>query len=179
MDVPDLGQLELEEETGWHYSSPIEMQPLPGRPRRFVFDDFVDEADLLEQVAVAFRFRDADPSVIRSGTEWVHAYYLDIVRSGQDGGYQVEPASMTAAEEVWNHVTFPNDIHVSRDDDNRLFIDLECECSWEPEHGLQLVLEGGTRVTKVSEYDGHLTNAHALARPDLEGLVYVPIGFAS
>ena len=50
---------------------------------------------------------------------------------------------------------------------------IECGCDWEPEHGLELVLEDGARVTKVGPYDGHLTNAAAYADPTLESVVYV------
>lgn len=41
------------------------------------------------------------------------------------------------------------------------FVALENECGWEPEHGLMIVLKNGCVVTKVSPYDGHLTNRHA------------------
>jgi hypothetical protein len=49
---------------------------------------------------------------------------------------------------------------------------LECECDWEPEHGLQIVVRHGASVTKVGQFDGHLTNAADYARDDLEGIVY-------
>ena len=41
------------------------------------------------------------------------------------------------------------------------FVALENECDWEPEHGLMLVFKGGRKITKISGYDGHLTNRHA------------------
>lgn len=43
---------------------------------------------------------------------------------------------------------------------------------WEPEHGLQIVLRADRAATKVDPYDGHLTNAAAFNRDDLEGIVY-------
>lgn len=49
----------------------------------------------------------------------------------------------------------------------------ECECSWEPEHGLQLVFRGGRTISKVGPFDGHLTNTSAFGREDLAGIVYV------
>jgi hypothetical protein len=49
---------------------------------------------------------------------------------------------------------------------------LECECDWEPEHGLQIVFRDGREVTKVGPYDGHLTNSAAYANDDLDGIVY-------
>jgi len=51
------------------------------------------------------------------------------------------------------------DVSVQRDGPGEpVYVSVECECSWEPEHGLQLVFRGGARVTKVGPYDGHLTN---------------------
>lgn len=44
--------------------------------------------------------------------------------------------------------------------------------SWEPEHGLQLVVEDGLRVCKVGPYDGHVTQALASGDPGLLGVVY-------
>ena len=59
------------------------------------------------------------------------------------------------------------------------FVALENECAWEPEHGLMLVLKEGRAVTKVSEYDGHLTNGHAFANDSIpEDSVYWPMSGA-
>ena len=78
-----------------------------------------------------------------------------------------------APEDVWRHVQLGDELWVQRAQSGRWFVSIECECDWEPEHGLQLVLEDGARVTKVGPYDGHLTNAAAYADPTLEGVVYV------
>jgi hypothetical protein len=43
----------------------------------------------------------------------------------------------------------------------RSYISFEGNVSWDPEHGLRLVVEHGLRVCKVGQYDGHHTNAHA------------------
>ncbi|WP_424556342.1 DUF6985 domain-containing protein [Streptacidiphilus pinicola] len=42
---------------------------------------------------------------------------------------------------------------------------LECECAWEPEHGLQIVFRRGCSVSKVGPFDSHLTNVSAFALP--------------
>ncbi|WP_420847686.1 DUF6985 domain-containing protein [Natronosporangium hydrolyticum] len=63
---------------------------------------------------------------------------------------------------------------VSRDPgrDQRVYVSIECECAWEPEHGLQIVFRDGAAVTKVGPYDGHLTNSAAYADDTLDGVVY-------
>jgi hypothetical protein len=40
--------------------------------------------------------------------------------------------------------------------DQRVYVSVECECDWEPEHGLQIVFRDGATVTKVGPYDGHV-----------------------
>lgn len=43
-----------------------------------------------------------------------------------------------------------------------------CECDWEEEHGLQLVFRQGKKLTRISDQDGHLTEADAYDKPDEE-----------
>jgi hypothetical protein len=60
---------------------------------------------------------------------------------------------------VWDHVSFGTEFHVERGfDDQEVYVSVACECSWEPEHGLQLVFKEGRCVSRVGPYDGHLTN---------------------
>jgi hypothetical protein len=56
-----------------------------------------------------------------------------------------------------------------------VYVSVGCECDWEVEHGLQIVFRDGATVTKVGPFDGHLTNASAHARDDLEGVVYYSV----
>jgi hypothetical protein len=71
-------------------------------------------------------------------------------------------------------VSFGGEFHVDRSaDDGQVYVSIECACTWEPEHGLQLVFRGGRTVSKVGPFDGHLTNASAFGRHDLGGAVYV------
>jgi hypothetical protein len=81
--------------------------------------------------------------------------------------------------DVWSYVHFGSELHVSRrtkgDVEDGVYLSIECNCDWEPEHGMQLVLRDGRTVSKVSPYDGHLTNADACDDPRLMGVVYVPM----
>ncbi|MFC7668884.1 DUF6985 domain-containing protein [Hymenobacter humi] len=43
---------------------------------------------------------------------------------------------------------------------------MESECEWEVEHGLQLVFRQGRMLTRVSQYDGHLTESQAEDIPE-------------
>ena len=81
---------------------------------------------------------------------------------------------------VWEHVSLhhPPIVGPSLDDRNGLlhsgvaYIDFEGSCTWEEEHGLQLVFLHGERLIKVSPYDGHPTNAHACSNPAMLEVIF-------
>jgi hypothetical protein len=78
--------------------------------------------------------------------------------------------------DIWEHVEFRNipewRVGGGPLSPGRSYLSFEGEVSWEPEHGLQLVCEDGRRVCKVSEYDGHVTVAHAYGDQSLLGVIY-------
>ena len=69
--------------------------------------------------------------------------------------------------DIWKFVR-PSGITVTRRPygDHDIFIDITCYCAWEEEHGLQLVFRQGKKLTRVSQVDGHLTDADAYDIPD-------------
>jgi len=71
--------------------------------------------------------------------------------------------------EIWKYVQ-PTDIYIARRpyQDENIYVDINCECDWEQEHGLQLVFRQGKKITRVSQIDGHLTDADAFDKPDIE-----------
>ncbi len=79
----------------------------------------------------------------------VYAYYAKWLAAGF-----TEPLPIHAPEDVWNHVHAPAEVLFCRDAEG-VYALISCSCDWEPEHGLQLVLRDGHRLTRVSTYDGH------------------------
>ncbi|MVN77687.1 hypothetical protein GO988_15245 [Hymenobacter sp. HMF4947] len=71
--------------------------------------------------------------------------------------------------EIWGFV-WPSDIYVSRRPyrEPDIYVQIACECDWEQEHGLQLIFRQGKKITRVSEQDGHLTEADAYGKADEE-----------
>lgn len=69
--------------------------------------------------------------------------------------------------EIWNFIA-PTDIYLSRRHrrDHDIYVQISCECDWEVEHGLQLVFKQGKQLTRISDQDGHLTEADAYDKPD-------------
>ena len=77
--------------------------------------------------------------------------------------------------DIWEHVQFDHPPQWQLGGGplapGRSYLSFEGEVPWEPEHGLQLVLEEGRHVCKVSPYDGHVTIAHAYGDSSLLGIV--------
>jgi hypothetical protein len=71
--------------------------------------------------------------------------------------------------EIWNFI-HPTEIYVTRRPykEHDVYLMLACECDWEQEHGLQLVFKQGKQLTRISDQDGHLTEAGAYDKPDEE-----------
>jgi hypothetical protein len=71
--------------------------------------------------------------------------------------------------EVWQFV-HPTEIHVVRRpyEEPDIYVQVYCNCDWEIEHGLQLVFKQGKKITRISQQDGHLTEADAYNIPDEE-----------
>lgn len=71
--------------------------------------------------------------------------------------------------EIWKFI-HPSEIYVTRRPykEQDLYVFVACECEWEQEHGLQLVFRQGKKLTRISDQDGHLTEADAYNKPDEE-----------
>ena len=74
--------------------------------------------------------------------------------------------------EIWNFI-YPEEIYVTRRHrrDEDIYINVTCECEWEQEHGLQLVFRQGKKLTRISDQDGHITEADAYDKPDEEDVL--------
>jgi hypothetical protein len=76
---------------------------------------------------------------------------------------------ITDKNEIWNFI-HPTEIYVTRRPykEQDIYVQVACECDWEQEHGLQLVFRQGLKLTRISDQDGHLTEADAYDKPDEE-----------
>lgn len=168
MDIPGLGTVTAEDD--WYSSDPVPVPVLGGGDFRFLvvgYDEDEHPADFFRAVAT---FLALDESVLHAATDAVFAYYSDVAEMCAAGGYPCVAIARPA--DVWRHVRPGPEPMVERSGD-RVYISVESECDWEPEHGLQIVFRDGAVVTKVGPYDSHLTNAGAFGRDDLGDEVYV------
>jgi hypothetical protein len=71
--------------------------------------------------------------------------------------------------EIWKFI-HPSEIYVTRRHykEQDMYVQIACGCDWEQEHGLQLVFRQGKKLTRISDQDGHLTEADAYGKPDEE-----------
>lgn len=173
MHLPGIGRLTLDEDLDWYYSEPVSSSSLRGATGRLVIGaDLLGDVPPDDLTAVARAFLSGDDRSLTEASQHVHDYYLDTVREAGQQGWVLPVPRITEPADVWAQVGFGSEWHLERDH-GFVYVSVECECAWEPEHGLQLVFRDGRTVTKVGPYDGHLTNAAAYARPELADVVYV------
>jgi hypothetical protein len=174
MQIPGLGNVVEDADLDWYRSEAIPVSVLGGAPCRFVVDGY-DADPAPEDFQAAIRtFLSLDRSALTAAAPSIFAYYRDImddvVAAGDDDWY----VEIGDPHDVFDHIRLGNEPTVARDasSDRHVYVSLECECEWEPEHGLQIVFRDGRTVTKVGPYDGHLTNSAAHADDRLDGVVY-------
>jgi hypothetical protein len=174
MQIPGLGPVVEDTELGWHRSRPIPVPVLGGTPCVIAVEDY-DADPAKDDFHAAIRaFLALDPSALTAAAPWIYAYYRDVmddVVAAGDDGYHV---AIDGPHDVLEHVRLGTEPLVTRDayGDRRVHVSVECECDWEPEHGLQVVFREGRTVTKVGPYNGHFTNSAAYADDSLDGVVY-------
>jgi hypothetical protein len=171
VDVPGLGPL-IQDSLGRYVSAPIEIAALRGATCRIVFEGLDKEPEQPGLFAVARQFIELDETPLTNALPYILEYYRDTLAEAALTGDPTARHTIAAPDQVWSHVEVGPDARVVRDRDGTPYVDLECECDWDPEHGLNIVFREGSVVTKVGPYDGALTNATA-QRPDLHNVVYL------
>lgn len=111
--------------------------------------------------------------VFKMAEPYIFKYYQDMNSTcwePEDPEYLV----IASPDKVWEHIQVGREPMVSRRayGDKAIYVSFECECEWEPEHGLQIVLRNGRELVKISPFDGHLTNSDAFADSSLEHVIY-------
>ena len=176
MQIPVLGQVTKDERFGWFYSLPFPLSALENRKVRIVLEGYEEDESKDDFHSAISAFLSIGASVLKAAEPHVFSYYQDV--NGYWTSSDEEYVSIKSPSEVWSHVEFGEEAFVSRrhSGDKGIYVSIECNCDWEPEHGLQIVFKDGKSISKVGPYDGHLTNSDAYADERLENVVYRPIG---
>jgi len=172
VEIPLLGQLEEDEKfDDWLHSDPIFLKVLGGE-FSFTLEEYVadDKQDEFHQAIK--NILEIEEQVLRAAQEDIFQYYKDVNSNFDPGdGWYLE---ISKSDDVWKHIQFRDRLSVKRrpHGDQLIYIELDCRCDWEKEHGLQIVFKQGLFVNKIGPYDGHLTNSDAYAEKELENIVY-------
>ncbi|UQU67322.1 hypothetical protein COUCH_14080 [Couchioplanes caeruleus] len=159
MQIPGLGPVTRDDDA--YLSEPVPVPVLGGGPCRFAVEGY-DGDEAPEDFHAAIRtFLANGPDVLRAAAPHIFAYYRDVMTHFSPG--DEDYVEIAGPADVLGHVRPGAEPVVSRDryGDGRVHVSVECECAWEPEHGLQIVFRDGRTVSKVGPYDGHLTNGSA------------------
>lgn len=170
MSIPELGELTADPRFGLHYSMPIDV-PILGQMCRFVLEEYDKDGTKEDFHRAIHNFLSADRSILQAAEGHIYEYYKDCTAYWEpDDDQFVEIAS---PHNIWKHVLLGKEAAVGRSySGNEVYISLECNCDWEPEHGLQIVFENGLKVSKIGPFDGHMTNSDAYGNPRLANVVY-------
>lgn len=174
MEIPGLGPVTVDTQFGNLVSAPLPVPVLGGRLCRFEVVGY-DHDEAKEEFGTAVRaFLGLDASALTAASLPVFEYYTDVRNEVGDEGFP----SIAGPDDIWSHVSPGAEVTVERDlgGNGQVYVSVECECAWEPEHGLQLVFRGGRSVSKVGPFDGHLTNGPTFGGDDLADVVYHRFG---
>jgi hypothetical protein len=143
----------------WLVSQPVRVGYFPASTLPFVVEGISDDARPEEFIAAIRGFLALGPAEREAAAEHVYKHYLRFADAVEDG----EPGStVNSAATVWKHV-HPLAVRVLRRGrrDRKVYVQIEAECDWDVEHGLQVVYREGRQLCRVSSQDGHLTHADA------------------
>lgn len=148
----------------WLISEPISIPFFDGKELAFILSGYDDERFLAEADTAILNFLEKDKEDRKEISFLVFKNYKEVIENiGED------VPSIENEENIWRFV-YPQGIYLTRRDrrDKDIYLMIECECEWELEHGLQIVFRQGKKVTRISDVDGHLTEADAYDKLDEE-----------
>lgn len=170
MNIDGIGDFELNMAYGWHYGPSFNIPAFSNHAFKFVIDDY--ENDDKDKYSAAMKaIIKIDTETISQSNKHIFSYYRDTRDSiGEDEGFPI----IQSQKDVWEFIHFGDEMYFcKRDYDKKIYVSIECNCDWEQEHGLQIVIKEGKIVTKIGQYDGHLSNADSYDDDSLENIVYI------
>lgn len=159
MNSPLLGNLERDSEINeWLLSPPVPVPYFNGLRLPFVLQEIEEDSCPADFEAAVGRFIRLGSAEREHAGNYVFRLYRRYTHMITDDGADV---SIPSASAVWDYVT-PTEIHVSRRRRDRLvYVEIHAECRWDIEHGLVVIYRDGSILSRVSEFDGHVTTSDA------------------
>lgn len=158
--IPGVGRVVYVESPGWYETQPRDI-PILGAQGVFAIDhDYPLEVE--PQLAECINaFCALTPAALDAAKDAVYAYYRHIADGfGADDCDEYGIPAIASSAQVWDHVQLTDSpyVHVRG---GIWYVMLDNDCAWEQEHGLMIVWRQGQRVSRVSAYDGHVSNQDA------------------
>lgn len=179
MKLPHVGEVTKDEELDWLCSEPIPVPVLGGQSFSFVLEAYEDDPCKEDFHNAISAFLSLKGDAMKSAEPYVQQYFLDSVALAEEYGFPLDESCGRVAQagDVWGLVEFRGELMVSRRpyEERDVYISIGGSCTWEKEHGIDIVFRAGIAVSKVGPYDGHLTNADAFGDRSLEGVIYRPM----
>jgi len=168
-----IGRLKQDESfPDWWKSEEIEIPFFNNDKLTFTFMDFESEHDKTfineaDQALTNFLKLNADDRYLIS--ELAYKNCMDFLDAVEYDGANEPLRQIKNKSEIWKFIQ-PTEIYVTRRPykEQDIYVQIACECDWEQEHGLQLVFRQGKKLTRISDQDGHLTEADAYDKTDEE-----------
>jgi hypothetical protein len=166
-----IGQLTQDENFEDWWKSPAVEIPFFDRAKLPVtYMDFESEHDtsFLKEADAAltnfFRLNATDRNAI---SELVYRNCMEFLEAVDFDEVDQALREIKGKNDIWKFVN-PSEIYVTRRPykEMDIYVQIACGCDWEQEHGLQLVFRQGKKLTRISDQDGHLTEADAYGKPD-------------
>jgi hypothetical protein len=175
VNIPPIGDVEPHADVReWLISPPHPIRCLLGHVVQFVFEGYLDDPCKSDYHRAIQNLLELDSFALTAVAPYVAQYCNEI--SDLCGDDELPQISIERPSDVWHYVQFGTELQVSRraegDDEDGIYFSLECNCDWEPEHGLVLVVRDGRAFTRVGPYDEHRTNSDAYADPRLKHVIF-------
>ena len=168
-----LGELTQDENfSNWWKSKAIKFPFFDSMRLPVIYMDFDPDHDpdfLQEADNALTNFLTLNPADRNSISELAYKNCIDFLDAiGFDESYE-SLRNLVEQNEIWKLI-HPSEIYVTRRPykEQDMYVQIACACDWEQEHGLQLVFRQGKKLTRISDQDGHLTEADAYGKADEE-----------
>ena len=172
MHIAPLGTLTEDTDNDWLISTPIAIAALDDHPCEFLLEGYADDPRPQEFSDAISHFLALDKSVLHAVEDDIFSYYQDCAQFAKSEGEEV--ITIAAANEVWQHIQFGDEVLVCRRQtgDQGVYVLLECDCDWNEIEGLQIVFKNGQVINKLGPFDDFLSNADVYGVPELEKVIY-------
>ncbi|MEM1096875.1 MAG: hypothetical protein AAGJ10_19940 [Bacteroidota bacterium] len=173
VEIPGLG-LFAEGKYGAYISPPLNIAMLGEKKCRFILEDYHPADPRRDDFRQAIsNLLSLSPKALETVNSYVFQYYKDCVKEDQTLG--LKNPVIDGPDEIWASVDFGTELLVMRRSltDPSIYIYVECECSWETEHGLGVVFKEGLQVSKIGPCDGLLSHADVWDDMSHKDTIYV------